>query len=129
MRLRYEAGDAESLVRGVRNYQPGACFESYSGGEISSRETVCRMWEGYLVDTPGFSLLELPLMEPNELQVYYSDFEMYERLCRYNTCRHENEPGCAVVQAVEDKKISLARHARYCVLLKEAETKWRSRYD
>lgn len=83
---------------------------------------------GHLVDTPGFSLLELPLMEPNELQKYYDDFIDYEGMCKYNTCRHECEPGCAVLDAVQDGKISKERHARYCQLLKEAEQKWRSRY-
>jgi ribosome biogenesis GTPase len=84
---------------------------------------------GYLVDTPGFSLLELPLMEPNELQRYYSEFEPYEGMCKYKTCRHEKEPGCAVLEALEEDKLSKERHKRYCEILKEAEEKWRTRYD
>ena len=83
---------------------------------------------GYLVDTPGFSLLELPLMEPNELQKYYEDFQKYEGMCKYKTCRHESEPGCAVLKAVEAGNISKKRHERYCALLNEAEEKWRNRY-
>ena len=83
---------------------------------------------GYLVDTPGFSLLELPLMEPNELQRYYEEFRKYEGLCRFKTCRHESEPGCAVLEAVESGGISKERHERYCEILKEAEDKWRKRY-
>jgi len=83
---------------------------------------------GYLVDTPGFSLMELPLMEPNELQKYYEDFEKYEGFCKYKTCRHEREPGCAVLEAVDSGEISKPRHARYCEILKEAEDKWRNRY-
>ncbi len=84
---------------------------------------------GYLVDTPGFSLLELPVMEPNELQKYYEDFAEYEGFCKYKTCRHQSEPGCAVLEAVKEDKISRIRHNRYCAILKEAEEKWRNRYD
>ena len=84
---------------------------------------------GYLVDTPGFSLLELPMMEPNELQKYYKDFAEYEGGCKYKTCRHSSEPGCLVIEAVENGKISKERHKRYQLLLKEAEKKWRNRYD
>ena len=83
---------------------------------------------GYLVDTPGFSLLELPLMKPNELQKYYTDFAEYEGMCRYKSCRHDSEPGCAVLEAVDKGLISKERHQRYRILLKEAEEKWRSRY-
>ena len=83
---------------------------------------------GYLVDTPGFSLLELPLMEPGELQRYYEDFEAYEGFCKYKTCRHSSEPECAVKDAVDSGKISKLRHARYCDILKEMEDKWRNRY-
>ncbi|MCK5129966.1 MAG: ribosome small subunit-dependent GTPase A [Clostridiales bacterium] len=84
---------------------------------------------GYLVDTPGFSLLELPMMEPNELQDYYKDFAEFEGGCKYKTCRHDSEPGCLVLEAVNENKISKERHERYRTLLKEAEEKWRSRYD
>ncbi len=84
---------------------------------------------GYLVDTPGFSLLELPLIEPNELRKYYSDFKEYEGMCRYKTCRHDSEPGCLVINAVESGKISKQRHDRYRKILKETINNWRARYD
>jgi ribosome biogenesis GTPase len=84
---------------------------------------------GYLVDTPGFSLLDLPLMEPNELSKYYTDFQKYEGECKFNTCRHDCEPGCCVIDAVNNGNISKERHERYRIILKENEEKWRTRYD
>lgn len=84
---------------------------------------------GYMVDTPGFSLLDLPMMEPNELSKYYLDFHKYQGECRFNTCRHDCEPGCRVIEAVNNGIISKERHQRYRNILKENEEKWRTRYD
>jgi ribosome biogenesis GTPase len=113
-----------------KSFEVGELSDKTKRGRHTTRHTeLVPFGGGYLVDTPGFSLLELPLMEPGELQRYYDDFEQYEGLCRYKTCRHESEPGCAVLEAVEAGDISGERHERYCAILKEAEEKWRNRYD
>ncbi len=84
---------------------------------------------GYLVDTPGFSLLELPMMEPNELQMYYDDFYDYEECADIKTAGMKANPDAQWLRPVEEGKISKQRHERYCEILKEAENKWRRRYD
>lgn len=84
---------------------------------------------GYLVDTPGFSLMELPLMEPEKLKDYYPEFLPYEGACRFNGCLHHREPDCAVKAAVETGSIPRARWERYEALLVEAQDKWRKRYE
>jgi len=84
---------------------------------------------GYLVDTPGFSLMELPLMEPERLKNLYPEFAPYEEGCRFHGCYHHKEPDCTVKAAVEEGSIPLDRYKRYTDLLTEVREKWRKRYE
>ena len=53
-----------------------------------------------VLDTPGFSLLELwEGLEPIRLKEYYPEFAPYEGQCRFSPCYHLSEPGCAVLKA------------------------------
>lgn len=83
-----------------------------------------------VLDTPGFSLLELwEGLEPIRLKEYYPEFAPYEGQCRFSPCYHLSEPGCAVLKAARSGEISQARLERYHLLLKKAQEAWRNRYD
>lgn len=83
-----------------------------------------------VLDTPGFSLLELwDGLEPIRLKEYYPEFAPYEGQCRFSPCYHLSEPGCAVLKAARTGEISQARLERYHLLLKKAQEAWRNRYD
>lgn len=83
-----------------------------------------------VLDTPGFSLLELwDGLEPIRLKEYYPEFAPYEGQCRFSPCYHLSEPGCAVLKAARAGEISQARLERYHLLLKKAQEAWRNRYD
>ena len=83
-----------------------------------------------VLDTPGFSLLELwEGLEPIRLKEYYPEFAPYEGQCRFSPCYHLSEPGCAVLEAARAGEVSLARLERYHLLLKKAQEAWRNRYD
>ena len=83
-----------------------------------------------VLDTPGFSLLELwEGLEPIRLKEYYPEFAPYEGQCRFSPCYHLSEPGCAVLKAARAGEISQARLERYHLLLKKAQAAWRNRYD
>ena len=83
-----------------------------------------------VLDTPGFSLLELwDGLEPIRLKEYYPEFAPYEGQCRFSPCYHLSEPGCAVHKAARAGEISQARLERYHLLLKKAQEAWRNRYD
>ena len=83
-----------------------------------------------VLDTPGFSLLELwDGLEPILLKEYYPEFAPYEGQCRFSPCYHLSEPGCAVLKAARAGEISQARLERYHLLLKKAQEAWRNRYD
>jgi len=68
---------------------------------------------GFIVDTPGIRELGVIDIEQAELSHFFP--EMRDRLnqCRFNNCRHINEPGCAIVTAVEEGAIELSRYESY----------------
>ena len=84
---------------------------------------------GYIVDTPGFSMLESLPLEPEELPNTYYEFNDYKGLCRFTGCMHISEPDCAVKAAVEKGEISSERYLRYKKLANEAIEARRHKYD
>ena len=71
-----------------------------------------------LFDTPGFTSFELGEVEEDQLQHYFPEFAPYLGKCRFDNCRHLDEPGCAVSQAAADKAISRRRYASYRDMMK-----------
>ncbi len=82
-----------------------------------------------IADTPGFSLLEVPELEPEKFRELYTEYDAFAPQCRYNGCNHVSEPDCAVKKAVEENILSPERYERYKVLFEEIREKWRKRYD
>ena len=83
-----------------------------------------------VLDTPGFSLLELwEGLEPIKLKEYYPEFARYEGQCKFSPCYHLSEPGCAVLAAAKKGELGAERLERYHLLLKKAQEAWRNRYD
>lgn len=76
---------------------------------------------GYLIDTPGFSAVELSDLgvDDKNLPHYFPEFNQYSARCRFNPCSHSHEPDCAVKRAVDDKFILTERYESYLTLLKE----------
>ncbi len=79
----------------------------------------------FLLDTPGFSSLELPGMEKEELRFYYPELARYEGACRFQDCVHISEPDCAVKSAVSEGRISGRRYERYLQLFEELKAQRR----
>lgn len=72
-----------------------------------------------VADTPGFSSLTLDDIDESELKEYFIEFDKYDE-CRFGSrCIHENEPSCAVKEAVENGDISKKRYESYIQLLNE----------
>ncbi len=74
---------------------------------------------GFIVDTPGFSLLNLNGVDEKNLYGYYSDYMEYLPDCRYSTCTHTTEPDCAVLRAVAAGKLDRERYDRYLHIYEE----------
>ena len=76
----------------------------------------------YIMDTPGFSSLELMGIACDELKDCYREFDPYEGLCRFQGCVHIHEPDCRVKDAVKRGEISRRRYDSYCFLYNELKS-------
>ena len=80
---------------------------------------------GMVADTPGFSSLTLDDIDESELKEYFIEFDKHDD-CRFGSrCIHENEPSCAVKEAVENGEISKKRYESYIQLLNEIRSEKR----
>lgn len=77
----------------------------------------------YIMDTPGFSSLEISEMEKEELTQYYPDFVPFETACKFARCSHTKEPICGIKEALEEGKISKTRYNNYLQLYNELKEK------
>jgi ribosome biogenesis GTPase len=76
---------------------------------------------GYVADTPGLKALALWDIEPEELDGYFPEIARRVADCQFSSCTHVDEPGCAVVAAVERGKIHPERYESYLRLRFEDE--------
>lgn len=77
--------------------------------------------ETYLADTPGVQNFEPAALDPAELSAAFREFRPHLEQCRFADCRHRDEPGCGVREAVEAGEISPRRHESYLALLEASE--------
>ena len=78
----------------------------------------------YVIDTPGFSSFDTDQMElilKENLQYAFPDFAGFIGRCRYHDCAHLREPGCKVVEAVQEGKIQPSRYSSYVRLYEAAK--------
>lgn len=101
--------------------QTGAVSEKIGRGRHTTRhaELFYVKADTYLMDTPGFSSMELRNLEYKELRYYYPEFEKHEGNCRFHGCVHVSEPDCSVKAAVEAGEIAKERYESYCYLYEE----------
>ncbi|MCB8967072.1 MAG: ribosome small subunit-dependent GTPase A [Ardenticatenaceae bacterium] len=71
---------------------------------------------GYVIDTPGIKDMGLLGLDAEELLDYYPDIAEFVPECRFSNCQHEQEPGCAVRDAVENGRIAQWRYDNYIKL-------------
>lgn len=101
--------------------ETGAVSEKIGRGRHTTRHSELFYVEDftYLMDTPGFSSMDLMGMDYRELRHYYPEFDSHEGKCRFQGCVHVSEPDCSVKEAVEAGEISRERYDSYCYLYEE----------
>lgn len=116
------------------NIQTGNISKKLGRGRHTTRSIELYKTDGgYVADTPGFSTVDLEryeLIDKEELAECFPEFEEYLNTCKFTSCAHVCEKGCAILQAVKDGKINKSRHNSYVEMynevkdIKEWQKKW-----
>lgn len=108
-----------------RSIKTGEISESSDKGQHTTTfaEMHTLPFGGYLIDTPGIRELGIFDIRPEELGHYFREMKAMLNQCRFNNCRHVNEPGCAVIKAVENGDIEISRYESYLSIYHGNETR------
>lgn len=104
----------------------GEISQKLGRGRHTTREVELYKLEdgGYVADTPGFSTFDIEryrLTDKEKLVYGFREFLPYLGECQFTSCSHTCEKGCAILQAVEEGKISRSRHESYCSMYQEVK--------
>ena len=115
---------------------PGLCLETGGlsrkterGRHTTRHAELYPVFGGAVVDTPGFSLLDIWGMEPEELASFYPEMRSARTQCRFPACLHISEPDCAVKSLLCAGKLHPARYERYQEFIEELKEMRKHRYD
>lgn len=75
-----------------------------------------------IIDSPGFQAFGLAHLTAEDIVQGFSEFHEAIKACKFYNCTHRHEPGCGVVQALNDGLIHPDRYALYQRLLSELES-------
>tara|TARA_B110000008_G_scaffold12777_1_gene12245 strand:+ start:6513 stop:7454 length:942 start_codon:yes stop_codon:yes gene_type:complete len=79
-----------------------------------------------IIDSPGIKGFGLIDIEKRELGDCFSEFLLFKEDCKFNNCLHENEPNCAIKQAVKSGVISKSRYKSYLSMLVDEDKNYRT---
>lgn len=105
--------------------QTGETSKKLGRGKHTTRH--CELFQiagGYVADTPGFSSIDFEKSEKilkEDLPYCFKDFLPYLEDCRFTSCSHTGDKGCAVCKAVDDGKISESRHSSYIQMYQDVK--------
>ena len=101
--------------------ETGELSEKIGRGKNTTRHTeLIRLDEDtYIMDTPGYSSIEVMCRDEELLADYFREFRPYLGTCRFTGCRHISEPDCRVKDAVKEGIISVERYESYKQILSD----------
>lgn len=114
-----------NLLQSAVKMQTGVLSDKIDRGKHTTRhsELIPIDEDTYILDTPGFSSLNLFDVSTDTLKDYYYEFVEYAAECRFLDCKHISEPDCGVKKAVESGEISRLRYENYLTLYRECKEK------
>ena len=119
-----------NFLQSEKTLKTGEISEKLQRGKHTTRDSnmIKMRVGGYIIDTPGFSSIEVPNIENREeLISLFPEFSSIES-CKFLNCSHTHEPGCNVKKEVEENKISKDRYDFYKKTLEILSERW-NRYD
>ena len=96
------------------------------GKHTTRRVELYSVGEGFVADTPGFSMLDFvrfDFFKKEDLPLAMREFVPYIGGCRYTKCTHTKEEGCAILAAVKAGKISESRHRGFLAMYEQLKDK------
>lgn len=96
------------------NLKTGETSKALGRGKHTTRHVeLYNIYDGYIVDTPGFSSVDLNDLSPESIRD--NMIEMYDNLqyCKYRDCMHQHEDGCAVIKKIKNFEILESRYENY----------------
>lgn len=118
-----------SICEGL-NLDTGEISEKLGRGRHTTRAVeLYKVCDGYVADTPGFSSFDIEKNESvalEDIQYCFPEFQPYLGKCKFVSCSHTVDKGCAVLEALSDGKIEKTRHESYKAMYSEAKElkKW-----
>lgn len=111
-----------SLTENQQELETGIISRKTGRGKHTTRHT--ELFEifdnSFILDTPGFSSLDLSFIEDeNQIRYFYPEFMKIQANCKFQNCQHMNEPYCAVKDALENGLISKRRYENYLLIREE----------
>ena len=102
--------------------ETGSVSEKIGRGKHTTRHSeLIEIEEGYLVDSPGFSNIDISFMDKENLRYSFPEFEEYNHSCKFRGCLHNKEPQCAVKKALSEGEINEYRYNFYIRILEELQ--------
>lgn len=100
----------------------GAVSQKIGRGRHTTRyvELLPLDFGGWVADTPGFSIIDLPKLKREEVADYFRELSPFYGKCQFNSCLHRGEPGCLVQAALQKGEIDRERYENYLLFLEEA---------
>lgn len=77
----------------------------------------------FILDTPGFTSMDLPDINKENVAAYFPEFVRLLGKCRFDSCIHIGEPGCAVKEALANGDISQGRYDSYVRFCEDIDRK------
>ena len=109
-----------STIEPKLDIRTGEISESHHKGKHTTTfSTMYPIEGGYIIDTPGIKGFGLIDIESRELCRYFPEMMRLSPNCRFYNCTHTHEPGCAVVEAVEEGTVAMSRYESYLKILDE----------
>ena len=104
----------------------GEISDKLGRGRHTTREvTLYHIGEGLVADTPGFSSLDIQesseIIVKENLPFCFPEFSDYLGCCKFTSCSHTVEKGCAILQALGEGKISPKRHENYVAMYNDVK--------
>lgn len=105
--------------------ETGAISQKIERGKHTTRhsEIIPLGEHTYIMDTPGFSSMDVPGFEKEDLWTCYPEFVEHEPYCKFQGCSHLQEPNCGVKDALSEGKIHQIRYDNYSLLYEELKNR------